>query len=308
MVYYLIMFKSGFIAIIGRPNGGKSTFLNFVLGEKLSIVTDKPQTTRNRIRGIHNIKDKAQLIFIDTPGVHKVSSDVQKLNKFMVDEAMGSLTDVDSVLFVVDVTRGFKEEEQMICDALKAVKLPVVLMLNKIDLVEKEKLLPLIDEAKELYDFTDIIPVSSKKGDGIENVMEAILEVTPEGEMLFPNTDEYTDVTERFLAAEIIREKLFKVTQKEIPYSIAVVVEEFKEDTKKGLIKIKAVINVERDSQKGIVIGKGGKILKLVGTRAREDMEKSWGVKVFLELFVRVQKDWTKNDNLLREFGYKRKK
>lgn len=301
------MFKSGFIAIIGRPNGGKSTFLNFVLGEKLSIVTDKPQTTRNRIRGIHNM-DNAQLIFIDTPGVHKVSSEAQKLNAFMVAEAMASLTDVDSVLFVVDVTRGFKEEEQMICDALKDINVPVVLMLNKIDLVDRENLLPLMEEAKGLYDFAGIIPVSSKKGDGIENVIDAILEVTPEGDMLFPNTDEYTDVTERFLAAEIIREKLFKVTQKEIPYSIAVMVEEFKEDTKKGLIKIKAVINVERDSQKGIVIGKGGKILKLVGTRAREDMEKFWGVKVFLELFVRVQKDWTKNENLLREFGYKKQK
>lgn len=301
------MFKSGFIAIIGRPNGGKSTFLNFVLGEKLSIVTDKPQTTRNRIRGIHNM-DNAQLIFIDTPGVHKVSSEAQKLNAFMVAEAMESLTDVDSVLFVVDVTRGFKEEEHMICDALKDINVPVVLMLNKIDLVDRENLLPLMEEAKGLYDFAGIIPVSSKKGDGIENVIDAILEVTPEGDMLFPNTDEYTDVTERFLAAEIIREKLFKVTQKEIPYSIAVMVEEFKEDTKKGLIKIKAVINVERDSQKGIVIGKGGKILKLVGTRAREDMEKFWGVKVFLELFVRVQKDWTKNENLLREFGYKKQK
>lgn len=281
--------------------------MNFVLGEKLSIVTDKPQTTRNRIRGIHNM-DNAQLIFIDTPGVHKVSSEAQKLNAFMVAEAMASLTDVDSVLFVVDVTRGFKEEEQMICDALKDINVPVVLMLNKIDLVDRENLLPLMEEAKGLYDFAGIIPVSSKKGDGIENVIDAILEVTPEGDMLFPNTDEYTDVTERFLAAEIIREKLFKVTQKEIPYSIAVMVEEFKEDTKKGLIKIKAVINVERDSQKGIVIGKGGKILKLVGTRAREDMEKFWGVKVFLELFVRVQKDWTKNENLLREFGYKKQK
>lgn len=310
------MYKSGFIAIVGRPNGGKSTFLNSALGEKLSIVTDKPQTTRNRIRGIKNIEpsegssrhnDGAQIVFIDTPGVHTTEGQ-SKLNEFMVDEALHSIKDVDGVLFVVDSKRGFKEEEQMIVDALKEVNIPVVLALNKIDGIDKERLLPLMEQAKKVYDFTSVIPMCATNDMGtVQDVLMSLVDILPEGEKLFPG-DDYTDVSERFIVQEVIREKLFKVTQKEIPYSIAVVVEEFKEDKKKKLISIKANINVERDSQKGIVIGKGGKILKIVGSRAREDLEKILGSKIYLELFVRVQKDWTKSESLLKQFGYKKER
>lgn len=290
-------FHSGFVSIIGRPNAGKSTLLNTVLGEKISIVSPKPQTTRNSIRGVKNTPG-SQIIFIDTPGIHKARG---LLNEFMVREAMGSLSDVDVVVYLVEADRPVSEDDRFIIEGLKKLKSPVILAINKIDKVAKEKILPLIDELSALYPFHDVVPVSALKGDGVDILMDVLAGLVPEGPKYFPD-EIITDQPERFVAAEIIREKVFLFTRQEIPYSVAVVIEEFKET--EGLISISSAINVERDSQKGIVIGKGGQMLKKIGTAAREEMEALLGVKIFLKLFVRVQKDWTKSPGALKEFGY----
>ncbi len=291
-------FKSGFVAIIGRPNAGKSTLLNAILGEKIAIVSQKPQTTRNRIRGIKN-SENAQIIFLDTPGIHDAKG---YLNEFMVREALSALEDVDIVVYLVEAGKK-TEEEHFIIENLKNIKCPVILGINKVDTVQKDILLPLIDEYSRLYRFKEIIPLCAVKGEGTGELVRLIIELLPEGPKYF-SEDILTDQPERFIAAEIIREKVFLLTKQEIPYSTAVVVERFKENPKKKIISISATINVERDSQKGIIIGKGGNMLKQIGTRARIDIERLLGTKVFLELFVKVVKDWTKDKRLLKEFGY----
>jgi GTP-binding protein Era len=293
-------FKSGFIAIIGRPNVGKSTLLNTLLGEKVAIVSEKPQTTRNRIRGVKNLED-AQIIFVDTPGIHRAKG---LLNEYMVRQAMASLKDVDGVLYLVEATRGIDEVEEFIISSLKRFKTPVILAINKVDVSAKPRLLPLIEEYSKRFPFIEIVPISALNGDGVDLLTDILPGVLPEGPRYFPE-DILTDQSERFVVSEIIREKVFIFTRQEVPYSAAVFVEEFKEDAEKNLVTIKAVINVERDSQKGIIIGKGGKMIKTIGSSARVDIERLLGVRVFLELFVRVQKEWTKNRRSLKEFGYK---
>lgn len=293
------MFKSGFIGIIGRPNVGKSTLLNRIIGEKLAIATHKPQTTRNRIMGIRNLEE-GQLIFIDTPGIHRATS---MLNRYMVNVAVETLGSVDLVLFLIEAGRGSESDDRFIIEAIKETRLPVFLVINKIDLIKKDLLLPQIDEFRTLYPFREIIPISARTGDGIQILLEDILKLLPEGPPYFPE-DQLTDSSERFLAAEIIREKIILLTEQEIPYSSAVVVDSFKEDEGKNLIRIQAVINVEKDSQKGIIIGKRGAMLKEIGTRARLDMERFFATRVYLELFVKVRTKWTQNASELKNLGY----
>lgn len=290
-------FRSGFVSIIGRPNAGKSTLLNALLGEKVAIVSDKPQTTRNTIRGVKNLKD-GQIIFVDTPGIHKATG---LLNEFMVREALSMLRDVDAVLYMAEAVRPPTEEDLFIIEGLRKVKAPVVLVLNKVDMVDKPKLLPLIEDYAKRFPFKEIIPISALNHDGLDRLLEVVSNFLPQGPMYFPS-DEITDQPVRLIAAEMVREKVFCFTSKEVPYSVAVVVESFKE--KKGLVSISAVINVEKDSQKGIIIGKKGSMLKRIGTGARVEIEKLLGSKVYLELFVRVKKDWTKKPKILKEFGY----
>lgn len=292
-------FKSGFVAIIGRPNVGKSTLLNAILGEKIAIVSAKPQTTRNRIRGIKSTEN-AQIVFLDTPGIHEAKG---YLNEFMVKEALAAIGDVDTIIYLVEATKKIEEDDKFIIENLKRIKQPVILCINKVDIVIKDNLLPLIDEYSKAYAFKEITPLSAIKGEGVEELLNIIIKTLPEGPKYFPE-DILTDQPERFVAAEIIREKVFLLTKQEIPYSTAVVVERFKENPQKKIVSISATINVERDSQKGIIIGKGGSMLKRIGTRARMDIERLLGTKVFLELFVRVQKDWTKDKKILKEFGY----
>ncbi len=298
-------FKSGFISIVGRPNAGKSTLLNAFLGEKISIISRKPQTTRNVIRGVKNLEN-GQVIFLDTPGIHVGKG---LLNERMVKEAMKSLRDVDAVLYMIEAGDKVSDDDKFIIEGLNATggtAPPVILGINKIDRVTNERLLPFIQAVSKLYAFKEVVPISALKGKGVERLLEIIETLLPEGPQYFPE-DISTDQPERFIAAEIVREKLFCLTHDEIPYSVAVIVERFKESTTKagaGLIEISAVINVERESQKGIVIGKGGKLLKRVGSEARADIERLLASKVFLKLFVRVSKDWTKSERTIEEFGY----
>lgn len=293
------MFKSGFIGIIGRPNVGKSTLLNGILGEKLAIITHKPQTTRNRIMGIRNA-DNAQFIFVDTPGIHSAST---PLNRLMVRTATETFTDSDILLLVVEAGQAVHPEDLPIIESLKESGTISFLILNKIDLIRREQLLPLMDAYRNLHSFAELIPISALTGEGIPLLLDELWKYLPEGPQYFPD-DMMTDQSERFLAAEIIREKILLLTHKEIPYSSAVVVDAFKEDEARNLIRISATINVEKESQKGIIIGKKGTMLKEIGTRARVDMEKFFATRIFLELFVRVRKDWTKDPRMLREFGY----
>lgn len=306
-------FKSGFISIIGRPNAGKSTLLNAFLGEKISIVSAKPQTTRNTIRGVKTAGD-CQIIFIDTPGIHTARG---LLNEYMVKEALSMLSEVDGILYLVEADRPVTEEDRFIIDGLRKVTLPVVLCVNKVDKVDKPKLLPLIEEYTAIFRFMEVVPISALTGDGVERLLDVIKGLLPEGPMYFPE-DEITDKPERVIVAEMIREKVFNFTHEEIPYSVVVIVEEFKEKAGEetggdrrggkgggpGVVSIRAIINVERDSQKGIIIGKGGRMLKRIGTASREDIEKFLGSRVYLELFVRVSKDWTRSPKALKEFGY----
>ena len=293
------MFKSGFIAIVGRPNVGKSTLLNAIVGEKLAITSSKPQTTRNRITGIRNTED-GQFIFLDTPGIHQAKT---PLNRYMVKAATSAFGEVDLVLLLVEADRGFDPGDALIVDALRTADVPVFLVINKIDLVAKPMLLPLIDRFRGLHDFREIVPVSAATGDGLDRLLDLIRDAMPEGPKLFPD-DMFTDNSERFIAAEIVREKILELTHREIPYATAVTVDSFKEDEGKNRIRIAATITVEKDSQKGILIGKGGRMLKEIGTQARLEMEKFFAAKIFLELFVRVRKDWTKDARWLKEFGY----
>lgn len=289
-------FKSGFIAIVGRPNVGKSTLMNTLLGEKVSIISDRPQTTRNKILGVKNIEG-AQLVFLDTPGIHEGKF---LMDKLMVKESMSSIEGTDLILAVVDAERPFSEADRMVLESLITAKPPVFLIINKVDLVKKELLLPQIEKYSSTYGFKEVIPLSAAKGDGIPELTRMIKDILPEGPRYFPE-ETLTDRPEKFLVSEIVREKAINLTREEIPYSVAVMVDEFKE--KEKLVSIRATIYLERDSQKGIIIGKGGKMLKTIGTEARKDMEKVLGCKVFLELWVKVHKDWRKDPGFLRELG-----
>ena len=290
-------FKSGFVSIIGRPNVGKSTLLNRIIGEKIVITSDKPQTTRNRIQGIHNIPG-GQIIFIDTPGIHAAHS---RLNKGMVDVAMSAVSGVDLLLFVVEATSA--TEDKLMRDILLKVKTPVVLALNKVDLLpDKRTLLDKMAAWSALHPFREIVPVSAGNGDGVEHLVETISSYLPEGPALFPD-DILTDMPEKFIVAEMIREKVFRLTHDEIPYSTAVIVESFVE-RENGVVAIAAAISLERATQKGIVIGKRGEMLKKIGTQARYDIERLLGTRVFLELFVKVEENWSERTSKLREFGY----
>ncbi|GFO68154.1 GTPase Era [Geomonas limicola] len=291
-------FRSGFVAIVGRPNVGKSTMLNKILGEKIVITSDKPQTTRNRIQGIHNVPG-GQIVFIDTPGIHRAKS---RLNKFMVEEALSAVQGVDVILYLVDGAADPTKETGMIKEVLAGVDAPVILVLNKIDLFPKSDLLERLLAYGDVYPFKEIIPISAQTGDGVEQVVQLVHGLLPEGPCYFPD-DILTDLPERFIVAEIIREKIFRMTRDEVPYSVAVVVDSFKERPD-GLVAIQATVNVERDSQKGIIIGKRGDMLKRIGMQSRQEIERLLDTKVFLELFVRVSGEWSENSRMLKEFGY----
>jgi len=289
--------RSGFVGIIGAPNAGKSTLLNQVLGQKISITSKKPQTTRDRILGIVN-RPFSQIIFVDTPGIHKSTT---LLNKRIVDQAMLAMADVDVVLFMVDASsRNFSAEKLIVAQLNKTGK-PVILALNKIDLAQKAQVFSLVEEFKDLFDFHAIIPVSAKKNIQVDQLLTEVESSLEIGPRLYPE-ETFTDVSEKFMVKEIIREKVFRLTGMEIPYSSAVTVDAF--DVEKKLIVIHASIHVVRNSQKGIIIGKKGSMLTQIGTKARIDIEKMTGSKVLLKLFVKVTKDWISNAKALNEFGY----
>lgn len=289
--------RAGFVGIIGAPNAGKSTYLNKILGQKISITSKKPQTTRDRIIGIVNTQ-AAQVIFVDTPGIHKSRT---RLNQRIVDQAIQTLEDVDVVLFVVDASSRNFNNEKMIIEQLENIGKPVVLALNKIDLVDKALVFSLTQQFSEKFNFAAVVPVSSKNGVQVSTVLEQVAQCLPEGPPLYPE-ETFTDVSEKFLVKETIREKVFRLTGMEIPYSSAVTVDAF--EVEKKLIVIHASIHVTRDSQKGIIIGKGGRMLRQIGEKARKDIEPMLGQKVLLKLFVKVTKDWVSNDRILDEFGY----
>jgi len=291
-------FRSGTIAIVGRPNVGKSTLLNQILGEKVAIVSPKPQTTRNRVTGIRTTEG-SQMVFLDTPGIHQARS---LMNRRMVDTALDTLHRVDCVLWLIAAEERIGAEDERIAETLAAVDCPVFVLLNKIDLVSKGKLLPLIQRCSELLPGREIVPTSALKGENLPLVLELIEKILPEGPKLFPQ-EEFTDQSERFIASEIIREKIFLLTREEIPYGVAVTIDEFTEKEEKNLIVIKATVHTERDSHKGILIGKRGAMLKEIGTKAREELEALLGCKIFLELFIRVDEGWTRDPNALTEMG-----
>ncbi|WAA10383.1 GTPase Era [Fervidibacillus albus] len=293
-------FKSGFITIIGRPNVGKSTFLNYVIGQKIAIMSDKAQTTRNKIQGVLTTDD-AQMIFIDTPGIHKPK---HRLGDFMMKVATNTLNEVDLVLFMVNAEEEYGKGESFIIEKLKEVNTPVFLVINKIDLVHPDHLLSIISSYKEVYDFAEIVPISAVQGNNVENLLATIRRYLPEGPQYYPS-DQVTDHPERFIIAELIREKVLHLTREEIPHSVAVLIEKIEKKEDRGIVHIMAAIVVERSSQKGIVIGKQGRMLKEIGKRAREDIERLLGSKVYLELWVKVQKDWRNKSGILKEFGYR---
>jgi len=290
-------FTTGFVSIIGRPNVGKSTLLNAIIGEKIVITSNKPQTTRNRIQGIHNIPD-GQIIFIDTPGIHAGHS---RLNKSMVNVAMSAISGVDLLLLVVEATTPV--DAGIVGDVLTRVDTPVVLVINKVDLLpDKRMLFDKITAWSALHPFREVVPVSAGSGDGVELLVETISKHLPEGQQLFPD-DILTDMPEKFIVAEMIREKVFRLTRDEVPYATAVEVESFVE-RENGVIAISAAIVLERATQKGIVIGKRGDMLKRIGSQARLDIERLLAARVFLELFVKVEENWSERPSKLREYGY----
>lgn len=291
-------FRCGFVSLIGRPNVGKSTLLNRILGQKIAITSHKPQTTRNRIAGIHNLPE-AQIVFLDTPGLHEPK---KPLNRKMVREARNAAQESDVAAMLIEATSAWQNDDRLTLDFLAALPVPKFLVINKVDLCPRENLLPLIALADRHKVFAEIIPLSAKTGENVDRFCEVALKYLPEGPALFPE-DVITDQAERFWAAEIIREKITRKTHQELPYATAVLIEEWKEEA--GLIRISAVILVERDSQKPILIGKGGQLLKEIGTQARKEIESFLGQKVFLSLFVRVQEKWWDDPDTARELGFK---
>ncbi|MCI2254504.1 GTPase Era [Domibacillus sp. PGB-M46] len=293
-------YKSGFIAIIGRPNVGKSTFLNRVIGQKIAIMSDKPQTTRNKVQGVLTTEN-AQMVFIDTPGIHKPK---HKLGDFMMKTAVNTLKEVDLILFMINAEEGLGGGDEFIIDKLKDVKTPIFLVINKIDRIHPDKLMELIVQYKEFLPFAEIVPISALEGNNVDRLLEQVGKILPEGPQYYP-ADQVTDHPERFIVSELIREKVLHLTREEVPHSIAVVIDKISKRDGKDMIDVMATIIVERDSQKGIVIGKQGALLKEIGKRSRRDIEHLLGSKVFLELWVKVQKDWRNKAANLRDFGFK---
>jgi len=294
------VFKSGFVAIIGRPNVGKSTLMNQIVGQKIAIMSDKPQTTRNKIRAVYT-SEEGQIIFLDTPGVHKPKSKLGDVMNRMVESA---LKEVDLILFLVDASEKRGPGDEYIIEKLKNVRTPVYLVINKIDKVAPDDLLPFIAEYQQLYNFAEIVPVSALQGNNVNRLMEQILQELPEGPMYYP-ADMVTDHPERFVVAELIREKVLQLTREEVPHSIAVVIDQMKErENNAQIVDIYATIYTERDSQKGILIGHKGSLLKEIGKRAREDIERLLGTRVYLNLWIKVKKDWRNQENYIRNFGF----
>ena len=290
------VFHSGFVAVVGRPNVGKSTLVNRLVGEKVAIVSDKPQTTRNRILAVLNRPD-GQIVLFDTPGIHKP---MHRMNERMVEAAVGSLGQVDLALWLVDVTEDYGPGDRYVKDVLARAGKPVILGLNKIDLVPKPRLLPLIDRYRQLLDFAEIVPISGLKGDNVERLAERLVVHLPAGERLYPE-DFLTDQPERFFVAEMVREQILRHTREEIPYSTAVIIDSFKEA--QPVMRIEASILVERQSQKGILIGRGGAMLKAIGSAARREIEAFLGTKIYLGLFVKVREGWREDPAMLDEMG-----
>ena len=292
-------YKSGFISIIGRPNVGKSTFLNRVIGQKIAIMSDKAQTTRNKIQGVLTVND-AQMVFIDTPGIHKPK---HKSGDFMMKVAVNTLKEVDLILFMVNAEEGFGRGEEFILEKFQTVNTPIFLVINKIDQIHPDNLLPIIESYKERYNFKEIVPISALEGNNVERLLEQIKSFLPEGPQYYP-ADQVTDHPERFIITELIREKALHLTREEIPHSLAVVLDKMERREGKEIIDVMATVIVERDSQKGIIIGKQGSMLKEIGKRARVDIENLLGSKVYLELWVKVQKDWRNKMSQLRDYGF----
>lgn len=292
--------RSGYVGLVGAPNVGKSTLLNQILQEKISITAPKPQTTRNRILGIMT-GPSSQMIFVDTPGIHRARD---RFNQILVDTALAALNDVDVICLLIETARADHPANEAIIEAIQSLNTPVILAVNKIDAVRnKEELLPVIDRFKGYMKFRAIVPISALLGDGVYALLAEIEQALPEGPAYYPE-DYLTDQPERFLVAELIREKVFHLVHQEIPYAVAVTVEQFSEDQQRHRIHIEAVVHVERGSQKAIIIGKQGQMLKEIGKQARKDIEALLGCRVYLGLFVRVQKNWRKNPRVLAEFGY----
>jgi len=291
-------FRSGFVALIGRSNVGKSTLLNRLIGQKIAIVSAKPQTTRNRILGIHTRPD-GQILFLDTPGLHRARS---PLNRQMVEQAREACREVDLILWLVEADRPV-DDQSLVASALAQSRAPVVLVVNKSDLVKAEQMLPLLAEYSRLREFAAIVPASALTGDGVDRLLAVVMAHLPEGPHYYPE-DQVTDLPERFVVAELIRERLLELSRDEVPYGAAVQVEDFREEPERDLVVIRAVIHVERDTHKGMVIGKGGAMIRRLGLEARQQIEALLGCRVFLELFVRVSPDWSRSGRALREFGY----
>lgn len=292
-------FKSGFVAIVGRPNVGKSTFMNYVLGQKIAIMSDKAQTTRNKIQGVHTNQD-CQIVFLDTPGIHKPK---HELGNFMVESAYSALKEVDAVLFMVNAAEKRGPGDDFIIEKLKKIKTPVFLVLNKIDLISPDELLDRVESYQETIPFAGIIPISVLQGNNVQELMTTLTNHLPEGPQYYPS-DQITDHPEYFVVSELIREKILHLTKEEIPHSVAVTVDKMQKD-EFDKVHVYANIIVERPTQKGIIIGKGGKLLKEIGVRARKDIEQLLGNKVYLELWVKVEKDWRKKKSHLQDFGYR---
>jgi GTP-binding protein Era len=289
--------RAGFVAIVGRPNAGKSTLLNRLVGQKIAIVTAKPQTTRNRIQGIVT-RPEGQIVFIDTPGLHEAET---ALGRQMMQEVAAALEGIEVLLLMVDASRVLPQADELLLERAKRFRGKTVLALNKVDRVPKPKLLPLIDAFQKAFPFSAIVPISAIKGSGCDELLVEILQLLPEGEPYFPE-DQVTDQPERFLAAEIVREKAIQVMYHEVPYALAVFVEKFEESPR--LLRIEATMNVERDTQKKILIGHKGDVLKKIGTEARKELEEIFGVKVYLGLFVKVAPDWRENPQKVRELDW----
>jgi GTP-binding protein Era len=294
-------FKSGFVAIVGRPNVGKSTFMNHVMGQKIAIMSDKAQTTRNKIQGIYTTEDE-QIVFIDTPGIHKPKT---ALGDYMVEAAYSALREVDVIIFMVSADEKRGKGDDMIIERLKKSDTPVVLVINKIDKVHPDELLSTIEDYSAQMDFSDVVPISALQGNNTNSLINVLSDKIDEGPQYFPE-DMITDHPERFLVSEMIREKVLQLTREEVPHSVAVVIDSMKRDESTGIMNIMATIIVERKSQKGIIIGKGGSMLKKIGTLARKDIEAMLGEKVYLELWVKVKKDWRDKRIDLQDFGYRK--
>ncbi|MCA0986082.1 GTPase Era [Guptibacillus algicola] len=293
-------FKSGFVSIVGRPNVGKSTLLNQVIGQKIAIMSDKAQTTRNKVQGVYTSND-SQVVFIDTPGIHKPK---HKLGDFMIKMAQSSLNEVDLILFVINAEEGYGAGDQYIIERLQNVESPVFLVINKIDQVHPDKLFPLIDFYKDKYSFAEIVPISALQGNNVNTLLDQVIGYMEEGPQYYPS-DHVTDHPERFIVSELVREKVLHLTREEIPHSVTVVTEQMKQREGSDVIDIHVTVVVERSSQKGIIIGKQGKLLKEIGKRARKDIEALLGSRVYMEIWVKVVKDWRNKSTSLRDYGYK---